>query len=155
YPGAGQGRWGSPIRRSRRASRLFLLRRVGPDADVAEGDRAMVRLQEQRAGGNLLLLPGMARRGLDLLVLVDHFAVENDLHEAGVGRLLAGLVKARRLEGDVERLPLASRFAGVDPGSDPLVDVVVFRLQLGPRVDAATVGAGQFLLAVTVEDLNF
>ena len=35
-------------------------RRVGPDADVAESDGAVIALQEQRAGRRFGVAPGMA-----------------------------------------------------------------------------------------------
>ena len=85
---------------------------------------------------------------------MDHWTIEYDHHEAGVCLFLA-VLEARRLEDDVERLPFAGGFAGVDARRGAVVDGVVFRLILAARIDAAAIATGQFLLAEAVEDLDF
>ena len=97
-------------------------------------------------------MPGWCRQ---LDVVVDHVSVEDDLEKAGIGRLLAVGIKARRLEADVERLPLARFFAGVDAGRYALVELVIFRLQLGARIDPAAIAALRLLDAPAIANLNF
>src|SRR5438445_963365 len=109
----------------------------GPDAQVAEGDGAVVGLEKDRAFGMLGLLPVVARRIREVDVVLDDLAVEHDLHEPGIGGLLPRGVELRGAEGDVERLPLARGLRGVEPGRITLVDVVIDRLHLRPGVDAA------------------
>src|SRR5205085_231006 len=100
----------------------------GPDADIAERDRAVVALEQDGAGGDLLLVPGVAGRAGELQVLVDHFPIERDLDEASVGDLLALGVETGRLEDHVEGLPLARATRGVGPGRVSLIQIVVLRL---------------------------
>src|SRR5262245_53428096 len=76
------------------------------DLDVAEGDRAVVALEHQRAGRRLLAGQSTGRLALHLDVLVQHDVVERDLDELGVGDLLVPL-ELRGLELDDELLPLA------------------------------------------------
>src|SRR5437764_436769 len=75
------------------------------DAHVAEGDRTVVPLEQQRSDGDFLVVPGVAGRSLDLCVLVDQGAVEAYLDEAGVGDLLAVGIETRGLEDHVQGLP--------------------------------------------------
>src|SRR5207249_2879375 len=64
------------------------------------------------------------------------------------------LVEARSQEDDIERLPLAGRLASVGPWRYAVVDVVVFRLGLGARIDAAAVVTLGRLHAEAVRDLD-
>ena len=84
----------------------------------------MVALQQQGAGRHFGVVPGVAGRRLEFHVLVDHSAIEDGCHQAGVGSLFARRVEAGA-EGRVERLPFPGGAGGIDARRNALVDVVV------------------------------
>src|SRR5262249_54005504 len=115
-----------------------------PHANIAKRHAAVVALKEERPAGHLLFLPPAPTRRVEQVhILMNPLAVVGHLDEAGIGGLLAALVETRSLEDDVQCLPFARRFGGVDLWRHALVDGVIRRLQLAARVDAAAVRASQ------------
>src|SRR5262249_14369847 len=125
-------------------------------AHVAERDRPVIALEQQRPLGRFWLRVIVTRRRLHLDVLVNGFTVERHIPQIRVFGLLAVLVEARREEDGRQLLPLAGRLAGVLLWRDALVEVLVRREQRRARVDASAVVAGQVLVffPVAVQDLD-
>ena len=78
------------------------------DANVSEGHRSVVALQENRSDRLLREPPDMSRGCFDLGVLVNDLPVQDHFLEAGVLDFLAVCSEAGGAERHVERLPLAS-----------------------------------------------
>jgi hypothetical protein len=91
--------------KSMKSSRLFDV----AHPQIAERNRAMIGLQHERPFAHLGVLPAIAGRREQLLVVVYHLAIQHCLGDLRVGDFLAGLVEARGQEDDVERLPPATR----------------------------------------------
>ena len=95
---------------------LLLYKRA--NADVAERNGAVVPLKQQRPGGSLGIVPGVARGIEHLDVFVDHLAIQCHLDEAGIADLLVFL-EMWGLKDDLQHLPFAGR-AALTFGAMPL-----------------------------------
>src|ERR1035441_6236578 len=131
-------------------AKLLQINRLDPQVPI--GHRPVVTLEPDWAGRLLVLCHWSAGGAVELHVFVNNFAVVDDLNNLGVGDLLAAGVKSWRPEGEVERLPLAGRLAGVDAWGMAF-DVLL----IDPaRVDAAAFDARILVLLYpeTVIDLD-
>src|SRR5690606_1338252 len=124
------------------------------DPDVAEGDGAMVPLEQDRAGRELRIAPVVPRRIGQFLVVMNGLAIQHHLEEPGVRDLPPLVVESWSLELDVERLPFTGRPGGVDPRRIAVVDVMVSREQQGPRVDPTAVAGRRLLATPAIGDLD-
>src|SRR5207244_4975091 len=93
----------------------------------------MIPLQPDRPLG-FLFVPAASSRASQFDIFVNNFAIVHNFYHRRVRDFLALAVKARSFEGDVECLPLARWFAGIDARG------MAFDVPLvGPAaVDAAT-----------------
>ena len=124
------------------------------NADVPECHRPVIGLQEQGAAADFRQPPGMAGRCPQLQVFLHNLPVEDNLLEPGVGFLFSGPIEPRSLEDQVKCLPLPGRPRRVDLGGVTVIEMVISRQQLRPRVDSPAIAAGQFLGSVAIDDLN-
>src|SRR3954466_712878 len=83
------------------------------NADIPQRHLPMVALEHQWPLGHFLAREAARRDLVALDVLVDHGAIEGDLHELGVRHLFAAL-ELRGLEVDDERLPFAKWFVDIN-----------------------------------------
>src|SRR5262249_28146548 len=109
--------------------------------DRGEDHRAVIALEHQRAGRDLLARQPAGRRALHLDVLVDDLVVERHLDELGIAGLFPAHVETGRAEVDDELLPLARLLRGV-------------HLRRRRPVEPAEITRADLLLAVAVEDLH-
>jgi len=122
---------------------------------VADRDRAVVALDNDRTFGTLRSVPVGAIRPRHLNVLLDHQAVVYHTNESGVADLVSVLIEPWRLKDDVHRLPLPRRPGGVHAGRRSGIDVMIRRFVRGSRVYASAVAACRLLDVSTIEDLDF
>src|SRR5713226_8055213 len=97
----------------------------------------------------------MSGRRLDLDILMNDLAIESHAHEACVGDLLAAGIKAWSLKNGFKCLPSPRRPRGIGSRRDALVQKVIGRFKLGPRIDAAAIARCRVLDAPAVKDLDF
>ena len=124
---------------------------VGDQVEIAKRHRAMVALDHQRGGGDLVIADRAAGRPADFQVLVDGYAVDFHGQEPGVPALIAGGVEPGRLERNAKILPEPRRLAGVDPRRRAFELGAVLA---PPLVDAAAVGEFGPRCAPTVQQLH-
>src|SRR5687768_13457929 len=101
----------------------------------------MISLKHEWTGRGFFSRDARRRWPLHLDILVDHLAVERDLHEAGVGHLLVTF-KLGRLKDNLHRLPLTRLLRGILSWG-------------GSAVESADIARADLLLAEAVEDLHF
>ncbi len=92
---------------------------------VAERHWTMVALEHEWSAGPFLLVPVVSGGREQFLVFVDQLAVERGVDNLGVRDLFPVAVEARRPEDGLQRLPLARRLAGIEAGSNAIIDVVI------------------------------
>src|SRR5271157_5165801 len=124
------------------------------NANIPECHRPVIGLQEQGTAADFGQPPGMAGRCPQLQVFLHNLPVEDNLLEPGVGFLLSGLIEPWGLEDQVKCLPLTGRPRRVHLGGVTVIEVMVPRQQLRPRVDSPAIAAGQFLGSVAIDDLD-
>ena len=124
----------------------------GANADVPIGYGTVIALQTERAGGFLQLEAAMCRT-VHFDIFVDGFTVVNDLHEFRIGGFLAGIIEAGCLKNNIEGLPLAERFGGIDDWRMAVLIAVGNPL----RIDATTFDSGILVLgdAEAIINLHF